>query len=165
MGYVGKTVVFCENKQMSNHKTEQIPPMLPDIFTLPPYGGNPPMLLGGYCGHCDAYFFPKPRYCPRCLETPESREIGNTGVIHSFTVVRTKPPLGLPQPYSVGYVDLNGNAAGSGLRVFCLFDPDSTERLEIGAKVTLQVGSLGHEGHGKARLRPYFKPVAQEQEK
>ena len=150
---------------MTNNKTEPIPPMLPDIFTLPPYGENPPMLLGGYCPHCDVSFFPKPRYCPRCLEIPESREMGNTGVIHSFTVVRTKPPLGLPQPYSVGYVDLDGNTAGSGLRVFCLFDPDATARLEIGAKVALRVGPMGHDGRGNACLRPFFKPVDETRER
>jgi uncharacterized OB-fold protein len=148
---------------MTNHKTEPIPPMLPDVFTLPPYGEKPPMLLGGYCGHCDAHFFPKPRYCPRCLEIPDLKEMGNTGVIHSFTVVRTKPPLGLPQPYGVGYVDLGKGSAGSGLRVFCLFDPEFVDRLKIGEKVVLRVGLLGHNGRGEARLRPFFKPIDEEQ--
>ena len=123
------------------------------------------MLLGGYCVHCDAAFFPKPRYCPHCLETPESRAIGNTGVIHSFTVVRTKPPLGLPQPYGVGYVDLDKGMDGSGLRVFCLFDPDFVDELKIGEKVTLQVSPLGHNGRGEACLRPFFRPVDAEQER
>ncbi len=149
---------------MANNKTEPMPPMLPGIFTLPPYGEKPPMLLGGYCAHCDATFFPKPRYCPRCLATPELREIGNAGLIHSFTLVRTKPPMGLPQPYGVGYVDLEADEAGPGLRVFCLFDPDFVDQLEIGAAVTLQVGPMGHDGRGEPRLRPFFKPVHVKQE-
>ena len=128
---------------MTNKKTDEIPPMLPGIFTLPPYGGKSPMLMGGYCAHCDAYFFPRPRYCPRCLEIPESREIGNKGRIHSFTSVRTKPPLGLPQPYSVGYVDLDDEQNGSGLRVFCLFDPDSMDRLRIGGRSDLKGSPSG----------------------
>lgn len=144
---------------MTDEKLATIAPMLPDIFTLPGEDGRAPMLLGGYCGRCNAHYFPKPRYCPRCLETPELREIGNTGVIHSFTVVRTKPPLGLPQPYSVGYVDLAEDAAGFGLRVFCLFDPEFVDQLKIGSKVELHAGPLGHDGKGEARLRPYFKPV------
>jgi uncharacterized OB-fold protein len=152
-------------KHLTDIGTEQIAPMLPGIFTLPPYGEKLPMLLGGYCVHCEASFFPKPRYCPRCLETPVSREIGNTGAIHSFTVVRIKPPLGLPQPYSVGYVDLDGDMTGSGLRVFCLFDPDSLDQLKIGMKVTLQVGPLGHDGREDMRLRPFFKPVNMKQER
>ena len=138
--------------------------MLPDIFSLPPYGEEPPMLLGGYCNHCNAHYFPKPRYCPRCLEPPDLKEIGNAGIIHSLTVVRTKPPLGLPQPYSVGYVDLEKESAGSGLRVFCLFDPESVDRLKIGQKVVLRVGPLGHDGRGETRLRPYFKPVHENEE-
>ncbi len=150
---------------MTNNKTEPIPPMLPDIFTLPPYGEKAPVLLGGYCGHCDAHFFPKPRYCPRCLETPELKEMGNRGVIHSFTVVRTKPPLGLPQPYGVGYVDLDEDMPGAGLRIFCLFDPESMDHLRIGARVTLQAAPLGHDGRGAPRLRPFFKPVDGKQER
>jgi uncharacterized protein len=149
---------------MTNHKTEPIPPMLPDIFTLPPYGEKPPMLLGGYCVHCERVFFPKPGYCPRCLEVPETREVGNRGHIHSFTVVRTKAPLGLPQPYAVGYVDLGEDMFGAGLRIFCLFDPESTDRLRIGAKVRLQAAPLGHDGRGAPRLRPFFKPIDGEQE-
>ena len=142
-----------------------ISPMLPGIFTLPPDGEELPMLLGGYCAHCDEYFFPRPRYCPRCLEIPDSREIGNRGRIHSSTVVRTKPPLGLPQPYSVGYVDLDEDTAGSGLRVFCLFDPDTVDELRIGGKVTLKVTPMGHDGRGESRLRPFFTPENRKEER
>ncbi len=149
---------------MENEKMKEIPPMLPGIFTLPPYGEKPPMLLGGYCESCNRYYFPKPRYCPRCLEVPESREIGNRGRIHSFTAVRIKPPLGLSQPYGVGYVDLDDEQNGSGLRVFCLFDPDSMDRLRIGGKVILNVAPLGHNGRGEVRLRPFFTPVQSKEE-
>lgn len=150
---------------MDKSNKNQLPPMLPDIFTLPPYKEKPPTLLGGYCESCDRTFFPRPRFCPLCLGTPELMAVGNEGIIHSFTVVRTKPPLGLPQPYGVGYVDLAPGMAGPGLRVFCLFDPDSLDRLKIGAKVTLKVGPLGHDGRGEPRLRPFFKPVRVEQER
>ncbi len=149
---------------MDNIQTDTIPPMLPGIFTLPPYGTNSPFLLGGYCARCEEYFFPRPGYCPRCLGSPETRKLGNRGRIHSFTVVRTKPPLGLPQPYAVGYVDLEEGSAGAGLRVFSLFDPESIDDLQMGGQVTLQVSPLGHDGKGEACLRPYFKPLGKTEE-
>ena len=80
-------------------------------------------------------------------------------------MVRTKPPLGLPQPYGVGYVDLEGESPGSGLRVFCLFDPDGMDQLKIGSEVTLRVAPMGHDGRGGARLRPFFKPIDGKQER
>ncbi len=141
---------------MNNDGIDEIPPMLPGIFTLPPYEERPPMLLGGYCPQCDAYFFPRPRYCPRCLNIPEFREIGNRGRIHSFTAVRIKPPLGLPQPYSVGYIDLDREMTGAPLRIFCLLDPDSMDDLRIGAQVRLKVAPMGHDGRGEVCLRPFF---------
>ena len=79
-------------------------------------------------------------------------ELGSRGRIYSFTVVRTKPPLGLPRPYAVGYVDLDG----SGLRIFSLLDPAQVERFRIGAPVRLAARPLGEDGHGNPRLRPYF---------
>ncbi|MFH1154378.1 MAG: OB-fold domain-containing protein [Pseudomonadota bacterium] len=149
---------------MENENMKEIPPMLPGIFTLPPYREKQPMLLGGYCVQCDAYFFPRPRYCPGCLDIPESREIGNRGHIHSFTVVRIKPPLGLPQPYGIGYVDLETKPKGSGLRVFCLLDPAFLDRLQIGGEVTLKVSPMGHDGRGETRLRPFFTPLQSKEE-
>jgi uncharacterized OB-fold protein len=91
--------------------------------------------------------------------------VGNGGRIHSFTTVRTKAPLGLPEPYAVGFVDLERETGEAGLRVFSLFDPESTDDLRIGARVTLQVAPLGHNGRGEPRLRPFFKLVREEQER
>lgn len=153
-----------ERKQMKENDNNKIPPVLPGFFTLPPYEEHPPMLLGGYCAHCDRYFFPKPRYCPECLDIPETREMGNRGRIHSFTVVRAKPPLGLPRPYAVGYVDLDPDMAGGGLRVFSLLDPDKVDALRIGARVVLHVSRLGQNRRGEPCLRPLFKPLEEAQE-
>ncbi|MBI5585361.1 MAG: OB-fold domain-containing protein [Deltaproteobacteria bacterium] len=112
-------------------------------------------MLGGYCPGCRKYLFPAPRYCPACLEPTEKTNLGSEGTLYSFTVVRTKPPLGLPQPYSVGYVDL----PGSGLRVFSLLDPEAIDRLRIGRPLRLAAGFLGHDGRGSSRWRPYFTPL------
>jgi uncharacterized OB-fold protein len=136
------------NDQTGNH----IPPMTPGVFSRSTPEGGPPQLLGGYCGGCDRYFFPRPRYCRKCLEPADETEIGSTGKIHSFTVVRTKPPLGLPRPYSVGYIDLDD----TGLRIFCLLDSEQIDEFQVGSEVCLAVAPLGHDGKGEARLRPYF---------
>jgi uncharacterized OB-fold protein len=132
-----------------------IPPVIPGIFTLPPYDQTQPKLLGGVCPACHRYYFPRPRYCRGCLGQTEENPLASKGVIYSFTVIRRKPPLGLPEPYSVGYVDLEE----SGLRVFSLLDPAAIAQLRIGLKVHLVVEPLGHDGHGSPRLRPYFTPI------
>lgn len=139
---------------MNEKNSETIQPVNPGTFTVPGATDTAPELLGGYCRTCRTHHYPRPRYCPSCLGEVESRSLGGRGTIHSFTVVRTKPPLGLPQPYSVGYVDLDG----SGLRVFGLLDPERMEDLELGARVHLTVRSMGHDGRGEARLRPCFTP-------
>jgi uncharacterized OB-fold protein len=129
-------------------------PVVPEIVSLPPYDEAPPILWGGYCRDCKQHYFPLPKYCPRCLEHTDKAAVGSTGTIYSYTVVRIKPPLGLPSPYSVVYVDL----AASGLRVFGLFDPEGIDQLRIGLDVALSVGPLGHDGHGQRCWRPYFTP-------
>jgi uncharacterized OB-fold protein len=131
-----------------------IPPFMPGIFTSPPYKETPPRLLGGLCTACNRKYFPWPKYCPNCLGPTEETVVGSEGTIYSYTVIRTKPPLGLPMPYSVGYIDLTD----SGLRIFCLLDPAAIDQLRVGLPVRLAVGPLGHNGHGSPRLRPYFTP-------
>ena len=136
------------------NKLNNIPPVASGIFTLPPYDKAPPTLLGGYCQECDKRYFPRPKYCPGCLGLIKETAVGSTGTIYSYTIVRIKPPLGFPSPYSVVYVDL----AESGLRVFGLFDPEAIDQLRIGLEVGLAVKPLGDNGKGEPRLRPYFTP-------
>jgi len=140
---------------MNLEATNDIPPVVPGIFTLPPYDQAPPKLLGGLCSDCNKRYFPRPRYCPVCLGLTEETVLGSEGTIYSFTVIRRRPPLGLPEPCSVGYIDL----AESGLRIFCLLDPATIDQLRVGLPVRLAVGPLGHDGHGSPRLRPYFTPM------
>lgn len=111
-----------------------------------------PVLVGGYCPDCERKFFPRPPYCPQCLRPSQERILSGDGVIYSYTIVRTKPPFGLPQPYAVGFVDLTA----SGLRVFGLLDPGCIDSLEMGATVALAVGQVGHDVKGEPGLRPFF---------
>jgi len=139
---------------MENTVETQIPPVVSGVFTLPPYDKTAPTMLGGLCKVCGRYYFPKPVYCRTCLEQVELTSVGSEGSIYSYTVIRTKPPLGLPQPYAVGYIDLEETR----LRIFCLLDPTAIDQLQVGLPVSLRVGPLGHDGTGASCLRPYFSP-------
>ncbi|MDQ1353516.1 MAG: uncharacterized protein QG657_3822 [Acidobacteriota bacterium] len=132
-----------------------IPPVMPGIFTLPPYDDEPPALLGGFCPVCNAYYFPRPKYCRACLGPLKETRVGSEGSIYSFTIVRKKAPLGLPQPYGVGYVILKE----TGLFIFSLFDPATLDKLRIGLPVRLAVNTLGVDINGSPCLRPYFTPM------
>ena len=138
---------------MKKSETNRTPPVIPGLFSLPPYDEAPPTLLGGYCEKCKRHYFPRSKYCPQCLGQIRQAAVGSSGTIYSYTVVRSKAPLGLPSPYSVIYVDL----VESGLRVFGLFDPEAIDQLRIGLEVELTAGPLGHDAKGQLCLRPYFK--------
>lgn len=133
-------------------EAEALPPVQKGIFTLPDGDGNPPSLLGGHCTACDRHSFPREPHCSRCLGEVDEATLGSTGTVYSLTVVRTKPPLGLPQPYSVGFIDLED----CGLRIFCLLDPDRIGDTRIGSSVRLTIRALGHDGEGRPCLRPCF---------
>jgi uncharacterized OB-fold protein len=93
--------------------------------------------------------------CPACLGPTRLGALDREGAIYSFTVVRVKPPQGLPSPYPLGYLDLKT----SGLRVFALLDPRAVDQLEIGLPMRLVVGPLGLDQRGRPGLRPYFTPL------
>jgi uncharacterized OB-fold protein len=140
---------------MNSEKMDGILPIATGVFTLPPYDAAPPRLLGGFCSGCNRYYFPRPRLCRTCFRETEETFLGSEGIIYSFTIIRRPSVFGLPNPYSVGYVDLSE----SGLRIFFLLDPTRIDELEIGTKVWLDVKPLGHDGQGSPRLRPFFAPV------
>lgn len=112
-------------------------------------------LIGSHCSRCRRHFFPRRHYCPSCLQPPETAALPYRGSIYSYTIVRIRPPMGLPQPYSVGYVDLED----VGLRVFMLLDAARVDVLRIGLPVELRVGRLGYDEKGRSVLRPYFTPL------
>jgi uncharacterized OB-fold protein len=137
-----------------NSKLPDLPPVAQGVFTLPPYDQFPPRLIGSMCPSCNEYFFPATPYCRKCLEPTARADLGSQGVLYSYTVIRTKAPLGLPTPYCVGYVDL----AERSLRIFFLLDPDAIETFKPGLAVRLAVKPLGIDQQGSPCLRPYFTP-------
>ena len=127
---------------------------LKGLFTLPPYDKGGPHLIGGFCEQCNRKFFPLPFICPYCLHELQEVLLSKQGTLHSFVVVRVKPPFGLPLPYALGYVDLKDD----GLRVISLIDPQAVDNLEIGMNLTLRVTELGDDGKGNPCLRYMFTP-------
>lgn len=111
-------------------------------------------LLGSRCPRCERLDFPALDQCPQDAEMTDMIGLGGRATLYSHTVIRTKPPFGLPTPYAVGYADLEG----SGLRVFMLLDPAHAEEFEIGMKLTLAAGELGVDLAGNPCRRPFFTP-------
>lgn len=142
---------------MRTDSDQQCLPVAPGILTAPA-GGQGPELLGGYCPTCDQHYFPRPPRCPNCLDNVEEKSLGAAGKLYTYTVVRVRPPYGLPSPYGLGYVDLDGN----GLRVLGLLSPESLDNLKIGMRLRLAVGQLGCDVRGNPCLRPYFEPAGTE---
>ncbi|MEX6725449.1 Zn-ribbon domain-containing OB-fold protein [Parapedomonas caeni] len=134
---------------MTGDTAHNVPAFAPDVFVE---GAGGSALVGGHCRQCGSTWFPTAERCPEDGTRLEPIEIGRTGRLYSYTVVRTKAPFGLPEPYGVGYVDLDDVP----LRVFMLLDPAQVDRLAIGAPVRLASATLGVGLNGEPCRRPYF---------
>lgn len=132
--------------------TPALPPELTPHYRLEREDGGAVRLRVGQCAGDSRLSFPRRAYCGADLAAPAEVEVAGVGTVYCFTVVRTRAPYGLPTPYAVGYVDI----AGTGLRVFGLFEPDLVDELEEGLAVELQARPLGLDNHGVACLRPLF---------
>lgn len=128
----------------------RLPPFAEGVFTGE---GATTRLLGSRCGD-GRIVFPRTALCPDDGLPTDPIILPTRATLYSFTVVRMKPPFGLPTPYAVGYADL----VGVDLRVFILLDPAATERLRIGMPLALSSGPLGSGLDGAPCLRPYFTP-------
>ena len=129
-----------------------LPPFADGVFTG---AGAETRLLGSRCPTGGRTLFPRAPLCPDDGLATEPIELPARATLYSFTVVRMKPPFGLPAPYAVGYVDL----VGVDLRLFMLLDPAAIDALRIGMPLTLSSGPLGVDLHGAPCTRPYFTPA------
>jgi len=136
-----------------------LPPLMPDLYESLPGAGRYG-LVGSRCRACGCRRFPFDAHCPECRGGMDREVVGTRGTVYSYTVVRTKAPFGLPQPYAVGYVDL----AESSLRVFGLLDPAAIGSLEVGMPVEVTVMPLGVDGEGRRCLRPVFRRIGGKRE-
>jgi len=90
--------------------------------------------LGTRCPKCDIVYHVPRRNCPDCFEEcSEWVELGSSGVLESYTIVRKQHPqlAPLPLPYGYGIIKLDG--AGTGfLHLLGEFDDKD---LAVGARV------------------------------
>ena len=127
---------------------------LPGLLAWPD-GQSGPRLCASQCTGCGRHAFPPMEICSECYCTMIPVLLSGTGVIYSHTTVRVKPPLELPRPYKVAYIDLTEVP----LRLFGLLDPEPGYEYRIGERVNLQVRELGVDMSGKRCLRPVFLPA------
>ncbi|PWC52543.1 OB-fold domain-containing protein [Azospirillum sp. TSO22-1] len=111
------------------------------------------VLLAARAGADGALTFPRRAWNAATLAPAEPVEVAAVGRVYSHTTVCAKAPYGLPTPYAVGYVDIDG----TGLRVFGLFDQDSAAALAPGQRVELVARPVGVGNDGAACLRPVFR--------
>lgn len=130
-----------------------LPPELSDAYRV--LDGDRVVLLAGRSGPQRALAFPRRAWSADARGPVEPVEVAATGRIYAHTLVCAKPPYGLPTPYAVGYVDIDG----TGLRVFGLFDPQGQDALAPGRRVELVARRLGVGNDGKECLRPVFRCV------
>jgi len=146
----GNDSVNTDNDEKTTTLMAELPPVAEHIFAPSKEGFE---LVGAYCDNCEKYFFPIREHCSLCLGKTLQTRLGSSGVVYSFTVIRTRPPFGLPQPYGVAYIDLDGFP----LRVFALLDPAQLGKVHIGASVRLSVGAMGVNNDDQSCLRPFFQ--------
>lgn len=150
------------NPVVPRSKPPEILPLLPDLFEALDDRAEHHGLVGGYCAECDRHFFPAASQCPSCHGKLQRRVFGEYGYLYSFTVVRTRAPFALPEPYAVGYVDLEDVP----LRVFALLDPAAIPLLQMGDRLVLKSMQLGENAEAMPCLRPVYcllQPASQQE--
>ncbi len=115
-------------------------------------------IKGGQCVHCGQLHYPYSEFCMSCGSAVAERAFATAGKVYSFTTVQMKAPYGLPEPYTVGYIELKEN----GLRVFGLFSPDTARQVKIGVDVEVEVQPIGLNSQKQPCLRPVFTVVSKE---
>lgn len=127
-----------------------LPPELDRAYRLDDGPGEKVVLLASRCAN--RLSFPPRAYCGESLDAPQQVEVRAVGRVYCYTIVRVRPPYGLPTPYAVGYVDIDN----ADLRIFGLFDEEIAADLALGMPVELRARMMGVDNSGAACLRPVF---------
>lgn len=120
----------------------ELPPVAPGIVSFDAAGGV--SLVGTRLADGSPVFPPRD-----ARDGGAPIDLGGTGRLYAFTTIHTRPPFGLPQPYSVGYVDLDREP----VRVFALV----SGALARGAAMRLTAVPMGVGTDGQPCLRPVFE--------
>ena len=115
---------------------------VPPLVEAGLFSVNPPALLGGRCEACGAIRFPHRNVCAACQATNLALvPLSTSGIVYTFTVVRTKPPGYLGDvPYAFGFVELP-----EGLRVIATVMAEDVDAIAIGDVVDFDLLTLGSE--------------------
>lgn len=115
--------------------------------------GDEVVLVGSRCKKCGYVFFPQRLFCVECFGSEmEVHEIGNRGVLYSFTTSYA-PTVHFAPPYTAGWIEMEGQ-----LRVFAPISIEEGQRLEIGMAMQLIADVLWEEGE-KQVVGYMFKPA------
>ena len=99
-------------------------------------------ISGVHCKKCDRVILPPRGFCDRCfVETTEWTDVGQGGVIETFTI-NSMPFEGLPDPpYAIAYVTLDGASCAMVNFVVGVDLSDlraGAEKLAIGTRVNVK---------------------------
>ncbi len=115
--------------------------------------GDEVILVGSRCKKCGHVFFPPRLFCVECFGSEmEVHEIGNRGVLYSFTISYA-PSAHFTPPYTAGWIEM-----GEQIRVFAPISIEEDQNLKIGMNMQLIADVLWEEGE-KQIVGYIFKPA------
>ncbi len=112
-------------------------------------------LVGFRCRDCGTHVFGLATFCQSCTSSGlEAADLGRTGTLYSYTIVRI-PPAGWPGqvPYVLGQVELP-----SGPQVLAEVVDCEHAELKIGLPVELAIEAVPAEGGGPDKLVYKWRP-------
>ena len=115
-------------------------PIRNGVFIFPENEKDTPHLIGGKCRACGDIVFPKRMLCDMCGsdEPMEAAQIGEKGVLDTYTVVRRGYP-NFDLPYILAVVTL---PEGKDLQVLAQLEDCKPEEVRIGMPLTLTTGKI-----------------------
>jgi uncharacterized protein len=117
---------------------------------------DPPRLVAQECEACGAQFFGRRNACAHCAGRAfHPRDLGTTGVVHSFAIVHQAAP-NVPVPYASAVVDLDGGGDVKANIVNVEADPAN---VSLGMKVRLTTYVAGVDDHGTEAIAFGFEPA------
>lgn len=137
--------------------------MSEETLTIKPYlkapAGGDPYLEGQKCSACGAISLRKRMACAKCgaRDTVEAVKLGNTGKLHSFSIIYRAFP-GIDVPFVSAIADLDG---GGTIKTNLVgIDPDP-DKITLGMDVTVDFQTAPRkDAEGNEYLTFVLKPAA-----
>lgn len=139
-------------------------PIKEDFFVRPLGPLEKARLAGSRCRNCGEVFLGKPLRCLQCQNDDlEAISLNRTGTLHSYTIVRNRPPGDYRgpdnpfQPFAAGLVELP-----EGVRILAPLSGVDFADIKIGMVLELSVEELYSDEKGRAVVAHKFKPARAE---